>query len=408
MNEYKSIEFNISSAISKEVLKPNQKDTKIVYAKIISGNEKSWWHFRLRLTLLSIIIKTYANPLDWFKALKYLIQLRKRFLGNFELKKMAKVDGKFYMGLYTPGWNDDNYKKFIQSELKHFKPNKANALRFNHVYVAITKKCALQCDHCYAWDILNQKDQLSEEDLRAIIDKLQSMGTGQIHLTGGEPLIKPDLLIKLLEDSKKNTNFWINTSGFKLTLDVAKKLKKAGLTGVFISLDHFEAEKHNDFRKFKDAYYWATVGAQNAIANKLVVALSLCVTNEFISETNLMFYMEHAKRLGAQFVQFLEPKEVGHYNGKSVTLNQEKISLLESFFIKMNFSDDFLDFPIISYHGYYQRRQGCYAGGNRSMYVDTDGNLNACPFCHTNSGNILNDSFENQLKTMSKQGCPTY
>jgi len=109
-----------------------------------------------------------------------------------------------------------------------------------------------------------------------------------------------------------------------------------------------------------------------------------------------------------QFVQFLEPKEVGHYNGKSVTLSQKKINLLETFYVKMNFSNDFLEFPIISYHGYYQRRQGCFAGGNRSMYVDTDGNLNACPFCHTNSGNILSDAFEDQLQIMSKQGCSTY
>ena len=84
------------------------------------------------------------------------------------------------------------------------------------------------------------------------------------------------------------------------------------------------------------------------------------------------------------------------------------MELLESFYIKMNFSNEFLDYPIISYHGYYQRRQGCYAGGNRSMYVDTDGNLNACPFCHTNNGNILSDSFQDELESMSKQGCPTY
>ena len=121
---------------------------------------------------------------------------------------------------------------------------------------------------------------------------------------------------------ESNSNFWINTSGFKLTNEVAKRLKKSGLTGVFISLDHFEAEKHNDFRKFKDAYYWATTGAKNAIANKLVVALSLCVTNQFVTNNNLMTYMELAKKLGVQFVQFLEPKEVGHYNGKSVTLSQ--------------------------------------------------------------------------------------
>lgn len=408
MNSLESISIP-AEAISNSIMniKSSSKRRKNV-SKIISGLEMNWIHFRIRLSLLKIIIELYQSPKQWLLAFNYLVQLRKKFLGNFKLKKITRVGGKYYMGLYTPGWNDLNYKQFIISELNYFKPIKRNLLRFNHVYVAVTKKCPLQCDHCYAWDILNQKEQLSLEDLKCIISKLQHMGTAQIHLTGGEPLIKPKLLFKLLTSSKPNTNFWINTSGYKLTDERAKDLKNAGLTGLFISLDHFDEDLHNNFRKYKDAYYWAINGARNAVANNLVVALSLCVLDNFISEENLMNYMKLAKSLGVQFVQLLEPKDVGHYDGKQVSLSDEKLKILESFYVKMNFSDDYLDFPIISYHGYYQRRQGCYAGGKRSMYVDTDGNLNACPFCHTNSGNILKDSFEVDLEKMSNQGCPTY
>jgi MoaA/NifB/PqqE/SkfB family radical SAM enzyme len=212
----------------------------------------------------------------------------------------------------------------------------------------------------------------------------------------------------LLKSAQNSTNFWINTSGYKLTNENAKHLKESGLTGVFISLDHFEEEAHNNFRKYKDAYYWAINGAKNAIANQLVVALSVCVTNDFVTEENLMAYMKLAKKIGVHFVQFLEPKEVGHYKAKDVELTQENSMLLESFYVKMNFSNDYLDFPIINYHGYYQRRQGCFAGGNRSMYIDTEGNINACTFCHSSSGNILSKDFDVQLNDMSKKGCPSY
>lgn len=85
-----------------------------------------------------------------------------------------------------------------------------------------------------------------------------------------------------------------------------------------------------------------------------------------------------------------------------------QIKLLEAFFVKMKFSDDYLDFPIISYNGYYQRRQGCLAGRNRSIYVDSKGNLNACPFCQTNSGNIFSDTFQKDLETLTDKGCPTF
>ena len=407
MNKSSTLEIKIAGTA--EVLQHDAlTSAKISPVRLISGLMMNWAHFRLRISLIRIIIGIYSNPYNWAFAFKYLVQLRKKFLGDFRLKKMVKVGDKYYMGLYTPGWNNDIYKKFIISELNNFKKVAHPILRFNHVYVAVTKKCPLQCDHCYAWDILNKKEQLSPADLKYIVGKLQQMGTAQIHLTGGEPLIKPKLLFDLLESSNDTTNFWINTSGYKLTSERAKDLKNAGLTGMFISLDHFDADAHNDFRKYKDAFYWATNAAKNAIDNGLVVALSLCVREDFISEENLMTYMKLAKDLGVPFVQFLEPKEVGHYNGKQVSLSDEKIKILEAFYVKMNFSDDYLNYPIINYHGYYQRRQGCYAGGNRSMYVDTDGNLNACPFCHTSSGNILDANFENQLEEMTKQGCPTY
>lgn len=376
--------------------------------RIITGFRKTWMLYTIRFALLSMLIKAYPNPYNWILGLHYLIRLRKKVLGDYKLKKMVFINGKYYMGLYTPGFLDDTYKKFIFSELDHFKPTNKDKLRFNHVHLAITNKCALQCDHCYAWDHLNKKDKLSETDLTKIIDKLQVLGTGQIHLTGGEPLLKYELVLKLVDKAKGNSNIWINTSGYQLTDDYAKKLKEAGLTGLFISLDHFDEHIHNQFRKYRDAYYWAIAGAKNAVSNQLAVAFSICITKDFISEENLMSYMLLAKQVGVHFVQFLEPKAVGHYKNEKVSLSKSDIELLEEFYVKMNFSDNYLDFPIINYHGYYQRRQGCFASGNRSIYLDADGNINACNFCHTKSGSILDTNFEKQLNSLSAMGCQSY
>jgi MoaA/NifB/PqqE/SkfB family radical SAM enzyme len=376
--------------------------------KIIVGSEKNWIHFRLKVSLLKIIASNYSNPLDWIKALSYLVKQRRKFLGDYRIKKMVQIDGKYYMGLYTPGWNDENYHRFIASELQNFKENKTRPYRFNQVFLAITKKCALQCEHCYEWDSLNKKDVLSAEELNKIISKIQEKGSCQIQLTGGEPLLKMNVLLDILENAKKETNFWIDTSGFKMTHGNAKVLKEKGLTGVFISLDHFNPEEHNHFRKFKDAYHWVQEGVKNAIANNLVVALSVCVRNEFITEDNLLAYMENAKNMGVHFVQFLEPKPVGHYSNKDVLLKEDKINILESFFLKMNFAKRYNSFPIICYHGYYQRRQGCFSAGKRGIYIDTNGEMNACPFCHTKNGSVLSKSFEQNLDNMLVSGCKAY
>ncbi len=391
---------------SKIVLQHENSSNKNI--EIISGMRKSLIHFKLKWSLIKIAMNSYKNPLDWIKSLHYLISLRRKFLGNNKLQKIVYANGKYYMGLYTPGWNSIVYKQFIKSQLNDFKKTKADINRFNTVFVAITKKCALQCEHCYEWDNLNKKDFLNVEKIKKIVLKLQNQGVSQIQFLGGEPLLKMEVLEQVLLTAKKSTDFWISTSGFMLSDQNAKRLKQAGLTGVIISLDHYIPEKHNEFRGFKEAFYWVEEAVKNALDKNLVVALSLCVTKEFVSELNLMRYMKLAKDLGVAFVQFLEPKPVGHFANKDVLLRNSEIEILEKFFLNMNFSKTHASFPIITYHGYYQRRQGCYSAGIKGMYVDTDGDMNACPFCHKKTGNVLHESFENNLRVLKKQGCQSY
>jgi MoaA/NifB/PqqE/SkfB family radical SAM enzyme len=376
---------------------------------IVTGLKLEFIRLQIKLTFIKVIIKCYHNPLDWIQSFRYLIRLRRRFLGNNKVHKMVYVNGEYHIGIYTPGWKSKVYEQFIASQLNDFKQiKKVKVNRFNNVFFAITKKCALQCEHCFEWDNLNKKDVLETSQLQAIVQKIQDKGVSQIHLSGGEPLIKMDALVNILNGADKSSEFWVVTSGFKLDATNAKRLKEAGLKGAVISLDHFNPEMHNEFRHFNDAYYWVEEAVKNANNNNLITALSLCATKDFISEDNLMSYMTLAKELKVSFVQILEPKAVGHYANKDVFLNEEQIDILEQFFRKMNFTKEYSTYPIIVYHGYYQRRQGCFSGGKKGMYIDTDGDMNACPFCHKKSGNVLDSNFEQNLEILKNEGCKSY
>ena len=165
MNSIESISIG-AQAIANSVMDDATVRQRINGNRMITGLEKNWVHFKIRVSLVVIIIKTYWNPIDWILAFKFLIQLRKKFLGNYQLNKMVKANGKYYMGLYTPGWNNAIYRKFIVSQLNDFKKTRCTINRFNSVFLAITKKCALQCKHCYEWDSLNKKDVLSSETIK--------------------------------------------------------------------------------------------------------------------------------------------------------------------------------------------------------------------------------------------------
>lgn len=373
--------------------------------KIVSGLHKEVVEFLIRLEVLGLIIRYYPNPFTWLKVFRGMDPHRKHILGNRRVKKIAKVEGKYYWGAYIPAWPSRVFHDFLKAELNRVYPMKIKTNRLSNIYLAVTSKCPLQCEHCYEWDALNKKEQYTSEELLHVVEKFQAGGVSQIHLTGGEPLVRIKDILEIISNPKQLSEYWILTSGFNLTQENAIKLKEVGVTGVMISLDHFEPEMHNMFRGFQNAYAGTIEGAKNSTAAGLVTVFNLCVTKAFVSEENLMKYMELAKSLGVSFVQFLEPRAVGHYRGQNVDLTQEQEKMVEDFYIRMNYEGLFSDFPAICYHGYHQRRMGCHAAGLRSIYIDTVGEIHACPFCQRSAGNVLTDDINECMETLQEIGC---
>ena len=140
----------------------------------------------------------------------------------------------------------------------------------------------------------------------------------------------------------------------------------------------------------------------------MVTSVSVCATKQFIDGGHLMPYMNFAKQLGVQFVQVLEPRMVGNYEGKAVSLNEKHIAVLEETFKTINHSSAYKDHPTMLYHGYHQRRVGCFSG-SRSVYVDSAGDVHACPFCHTKSYNIIDLVRKNETALPVKENkCPQF
>ena len=123
---------------------------------LVSGLRKELIELLFRLTIISVAIKSYTNPWNWFYVPITLDKLRRKAIGQHRLHKLVYVDNRYYWGLYTPGWNGISFKRFIASEMNHIVPVKQKVNRFINAYVAITKKCSLQCEHCYEWENLNK------------------------------------------------------------------------------------------------------------------------------------------------------------------------------------------------------------------------------------------------------------
>ena len=362
---------------------------------------------RVRMHMARTLFSNYTNPVQCLYILKELVRHRREFSGE-KITKMAIVDGKYFWELYIPGYKSESITNFFRGEANRIVPSLTKTFRFNNVLIGITKQCLLKCEHCFEWDSLNGKETLSLHDIKTIVRKFQGRGTGQIQLTGGEPMLRLNDMFELLQSAQTGTDFWIFTSGYNLTLENAGKLKQAGLTGVVVSLDHHDPEMHNRFRGSGKSFEWVQSAVKNSIESGLVTSLSLCVTKSFATSSNLMAYAELARSMGVSFIQILEPKAVGHYSGKDVTLDASHEKILEEFYLKLNYNKQYRKYPILCYHGYYQRKVGCFGAGNRSLYVDTDGDLQACPFCRTKVGSAVHGDLDEAIKELVTAGCPRF
>ncbi len=376
--------------------------------RIVSGITFEIIQLQIRYSILKTIFLRYRNPLVVYTITKTFRQLRRKILGPYRISKVASVDGKYYWDLYAPGFGSRAFSNFFLSEAARIIPSGMKTNRLTNTFIAVTKKCPLQCEHCFEWESLNRREQLSISDLKKIVSKFQNSGTSLIQLTGGEPLLRVNDLLEIISTARPETDFWVLTSGYNLTLENAQKLKSAGLTGVVISLDHFDPGQHNQFRGFKESFDWVQTAVKNSIVTNLVTALSICVTRSFVSESNLLAYAELAKKLGVSFIQLLEPRAVGHYKGMDVSLTTEHERILESFYLTMNYSKKYARYPIITYHGYHQRQVGCFGSGNRNLYVDTDGDIHACPFCQTKMGSALSGDVDTLMTRLQSAGCHSF
>lgn len=123
--------------------------------------------------------------------------------------------------------------------------------------VSLTDRCSLRCTYCMPFNFdkwLPSNELLTVDELIAIVELAVSMGINEIRLTGGEPLLRPDLveIVERISSLKNAPELSMTTNGVALA-KVAKELASAGLTRVNISLDTLDWERFKRLT-FRDRY----------------------------------------------------------------------------------------------------------------------------------------------------------
>lgn len=372
---------------------------------VVIGLKARVIRYFLRINIIWIALKAYRNPITACTLLAALIKKKKLIHGDHVNHKFVKSGGRYFWAIASAGWPSLAFDRFILSEFHKIRPIHEQVAKLQTIIFSITCRCPLQCDHCYEWNNLSCNEMLSLQELLQILNKFQDYGVSNIQFSGGEPLSRFNDLLELISAVKPETESWILTSGYELTVEKANSLKKAGLTGVVISLDHWKEEAHNKFRNNPNSFFWVKEAIKNSSQADLVTAISLCAMKDFITMENLEKYMNFAHQSGVSLIRILEPRKVGHFSESNIELEKEHADVLSKFYLKTKSDNGYKYDPIILYPGYHQRITGCFGAGNRYSYIDSKGDLHACPFCQNKVGNALTDPLNTIIQEMKKIGC---
>ena len=194
---------------------------------------------------------------------------------------------KLYCGAVEPGdvlRYHDRRAQDLPSHLLQFSADKKPVVVWN-----VTKQCNLKCVHCYAKATAGPApNELTQAEGLALLQDLKDFGVPVVLFSGGEPLMRPDLLELVEWTVNHGMRAVISTNGTLITPEVARRLKDLGLSYVGISLDGTEPT-HDKFRGQPGAFAAAMAGVRNCQAAGLKVGLRFTVSRLNFQEVPAIF-----------------------------------------------------------------------------------------------------------------------
>jgi cyclic pyranopterin phosphate synthase len=199
-----------------------------------------------------------------------------------------------------------------------------------YLRISVTDRCNLRCLHCMPPEgvlLMTHAEILSYEEIAAVAREAAKLGIRKVRLTGGEPLVRPQLhrLAEMLKDIPGIERLVLTTNGVLLKRQLPDLLA-AGLDGVNFSLNALDREAYKDFT-CRDEFDAAMEGLHAALdASGLSVKIN-CVPAKGREEQILK--LASLARDTRASVRFIELMPIGRGSSLQGINQAELISLLQ-------------------------------------------------------------------------------
>ena len=139
-----------------------------------------------------------------------------------------------------------------------------------NIRISVTQRCNLECFYCHReGEDLKNGEEMTPEEIQRIMEIAASFSIGKVKLTGGEPLLRKDIveIVQKINSTRGVEEISMTTNGILLS-KYAERLKDAGLARVNVSLDTLKPEKFKQITGV-DALREVVSGIQAAVKTGL-------------------------------------------------------------------------------------------------------------------------------------------
>ncbi len=259
-----------------------------------------------------------------------------------------------------------------------------------HVDFELTQKCNINCKHCF----IIRKRQIYSARTKKVIDRLVKEGVIIFELSGGEPLLVPEIfgIIRYLKNKKKIVT--LASNGTLITKEIANRLSKTIPDKIYISLDG-PKDIHGIIRG-KGNFDLTLEGIRNL--NNAGIYPTISFTINKLNIGHIREFIKEIEKVEIKNIFFICGEPV-HNKFKENCFSHEERTLVEKELQRINtkyrYINHFAPKKINAlYYGCFFRLTMCQ--------VTPNGDVLSCPIIGEKQGYILKEDLRSIWKRMQK------
>ncbi|MCL4129869.1 UNVERIFIED_CONTAM: hypothetical protein GTU68_052204, partial [Idotea baltica] len=263
--------------------------------------------------------------------------------------------------------------------------------KHSYLRISLTERCNLRCQYCMPEEgvpLTSRAELLTTEEIIQIASLFVSEGVDKIRLTGGEPMIRKDLVHIVESLSKMGVKqVGLTTNGILLTRRL-KDLQLAGLTHLNVSLDTLIPAKFEFITRRKG---WERVmdGLDLALEMGFSPVKINCVvmrgTNE--EEINNFVWLTQKKNIDVRFIEYM-PFDGNKWSDKRMVNYEEMLKIIRGEFPNLSRLEDGPNDTSKAHKvpgfagqiGFITSMSENFCGSCNRLRITADGNLKVCLF----------------------------